>query len=193
MKKRPVVGSKASPIPEGFKQIVQVKSGSRHTYILCTKIVSTEFGKFPCSYRIRKDTLRKDNLEEALQHTCFTCSLDRFNISDPKKKVNEDKSPNEMLALKLAEITGKHALSLETAIGKCMKNLLISAIRIGQQYPTANIEDLLPSMNRRSFTKQLIKIGMEKYEEFKKVYLKYKFVSVNVVLFFVLCHIYEVK
>ena len=98
------MGSKASPIPEGFKQIVQVKSGSRHTYILCTKIVSTEFGKFPCSYRIRKDTLRKDNLEEALQHTCFTCSLDRFNISDPKKKVNEDKSPNEMLALKLAEI-----------------------------------------------------------------------------------------
>ena len=37
---------------------------------------------------------------------------------------------------------------------------MISAIRIGQQYPTANIEDLLPSMNRRSFTKQLIKIGM---------------------------------
>ena len=183
MLRLPLRQKNATPIPAGFRQIRIKKPGERkgHTYIECCAKIHTKNGDFDCSFSKRKDKLPKDvPLEEALAHRCFNNNLDRY-LSEQNE--NDDLSiagTGDLIETKLAILTGRHGISLEAAVGKLMRNLLLTAIKIGQQNPSIEGELLLPVLNRKSFTKSLIKKGKELYDEYKEQYLKYKFISLNV-------------
>ena len=89
IKRRAISSKKASAVPPGFKQISIMPTGGKkaHTYIECSRTVTTAHGTFPCSFSVRKDTIPKGDLEKALEHRCFTNTLDQF----VKKKARRHK------------------------------------------------------------------------------------------------------
>ena len=90
------------------------------------------------------------------------------------------KGPGEIVEAALISLTGKYSLSLQTAVSGLMRKLLLTAIKVGQQNPSVNPEELLPVFSRRSLTKTMIKKGKCLYETHKKKFLDYRFISLNV-------------
>ena len=182
MLKRALQQSKSTPIPVGYRQLSIKKPGCKkpHTYIECTRIIHSKHGDFPCCYSKRKDSVPKNvSLEEALHHKCFNNNLDRYVDKNVELEV-ETKEPSDAIKEKLYALTGRYGIAIEIAVGKLMRNLIFTAIKIGQENPTADIETLTPLLNRKSFTKDLIRRGKLLYEEVKNQYLEYKFVCLNV-------------
>lgn len=165
MLKKALQKGKATKIPPGFRQF-RIKG---HTHIECCSIIHTEHGDYPCCFSKRKDSLPKNiPLEESLSHKCFNNTLDMYLEPKSQNEENIHSEPSEIIINKLAWLTGKHGISLETAVGKLMRNLILTAIRIGQQNPAVDAEILIPAISRKTFTRNLIKQGKALYEEYKK-------------------------
>ena len=61
-----------------------------------------------------------------------------------------------------------------------MKNLIQSANKIGQEHPDLCIDDLMPTLNRRTFTAQLIIQGKQLFKEKFKIFQKIGYVSLAI-------------
>ena len=170
-------------LPSGFTYVhIQDKSRKR-SFIKCTLQIKTSRGTYPCGFIKRTDTLSKElPLNEQLKHKCFNCTLDRYNwASTTQQEIAENGNKiSDILTKALAALTGKQCLSIRTSTSPYMSDLLRTAIRLGQQFPDIDPDDLLPSMNRKSFTINLIIKGKELYNQIFVIYKEYKFAALAV-------------
>ena len=91
---------------------------------------------FPCSFLKRCDNVtNKLPLLTQLDHKCFNQTLDRFaNTDNSNREIQENGTKmNHAFTKALAALTGSQCLPVRTAVSPLMKNLIQSAIKIGQQ------------------------------------------------------------
>ena len=170
-------------LPEGFAY-VHVKDKKRNrSFIKCTLKIKTPNGTYPCGFIKRTDVFSKDlPLNEQLKHKCFNCSLDRYNWgSQMQREISENGTTvSDVLSKALAALTGKQCISIRTATSPLMENLLKTAITLGQKFPDIDPNNLLPTLNRKSFTAELIERGKKLYDQKIEIYKQYKFAALAI-------------
>ena len=166
---------------EGFYYKME-KGESRNRKVICcnAKIRGPDNNLYECKFKLRKDRIRKNATEEEikalLKHKHYNQSLDAFII-----RTNRDNClTTDSLTKKLAVFSGKYNISLEASVSNSMKKLLVAAFTLGQQHPTANPQDIIPSLNRKTFTKQLISEGVELFDEIIEKYKQYRFAALAI-------------
>ena len=69
---------------------------------------------------------------------------------------------------------------MEAVISKYLRSVLVTAFQLGQQHPNSNPEEFIPSLNRRSFTKSLIREGRAIYQDVLNQYKRYRYIALAV-------------
>jgi hypothetical protein len=174
-------GSRTLPAPSGYSQYVHdsTQQNPGKCYIHCINTIEDSTGrKFQCQQEFRKDRLPKDpaELEKYLRHKCFNQSLDRFM----QRKKEIPILPKNSLRSALLNVAGKENLSLYTAAGKPLHDLILKSIIIGQQNPDVDPETLFPPYSRKTLTAEFIQMGQKLYLKFLKQYLFHKNIALSI-------------
>ena len=161
-------------VPPGFKVIFKNDEKRRRKYYQCKTTLTLPNGKSgDCYFQKRSDGITAQNWQEKLKHKCSHQDITSFF------KTYQPKSESSIIDA-LIQVTGKHNLSLETAVSHSMRKLILSAVILGQNNPRSNPSDLIPSLNRKSFTRDLIQKGMSLFDEFIAQYRQFHFVAMSI-------------
>ena len=153
----------------GFSEVSVVDGGRKRLFLVCNTQITNHLGKkCRCNFRIRKDKVPKDDMEASsvINHKCSSSRIEDY-LPPPK---NEDLSIDE-ITKQLILFTAKSNLSLENATGPVMHNFLINLIKFSQSNPNKDPISLVPTTNRKAFTKMLINEGKGLYDKVLEEYI----------------------
>jgi hypothetical protein len=80
----------------------------------------------------------------------------------------------------LISITGKTNLSLEAASSQTLRNMILTAIRVGQENPTVEPGSLFPMTSRRVLTAQFIDADRRLYDYHLGHYRAHHFIALAI-------------
>ena len=164
-------------LPPGFVEVTRNERTRPRKYIQCTHQIISRNGKtYQCQFAKRSDNLKGKDLNIALQHIHFNSDLTQYF----QKEIDTKDEPKTVLSDQLARFTGKFNLPLESVVSNSMKKVLLTTIKLAREFPAIPAEQLLPSLNRKSFTKTLIQSGLSIYKDIIEQYKKLKYISISV-------------
>lgn len=139
------IAKKSNAIIEGLPEdyiVLSVPVGnSTKLFIFCQKKLSN--GEY-CDFCIRRDSLKGD--PEKLKHICK--HINRLKFLEKPEKTN----PFKNLSQSVNKFTATANLSFKQVTSKDFREVILSAISLGQENHSADPEMLFPKVSRKSFT-----------------------------------------
>ena len=168
----------------------KAKEGKNY-YCYCNATQDRIDGQYKCNFRKREYELKKD-IAEKIIHVCTykkkVTGTERtistyFHKENTDVLVNCSKQTDEItyedILTKVAILVGKRNLSLEAGASIELLEIIKSAIRYGQQYSKAKIDDIFKKFSAYTVRKYLIAASIDINKEQFRVFSELKYVGVS--------------
>lgn len=148
---------KDSSIPKRYDQISVTVGSSRHTYLVCNRIIKDNI---MCDFCVRRDSYIKEH-EKFDNHKCMSLQIERFF----NQKAHTEELTIEQLTAKIIEFFGQNKLSLNIISSDTFKEMCLALIKKGQANPLQDPATLLSLTSRTTFTKCFIQYSKELFNQ----------------------------
>lgn len=153
-----------SRIPRSLDQYSLKSGNEKKIYLICNKIIHNTLR---CEFSVRKDVFIESPLKYA-EHKCFAGNIENYFHHEEQYQNLDDVTKS------LINFIGTAKLPMNTLSSDSFKKFMASLVKLGQSNPTAHIQQLVPSIPRKTFTKHFIQTSNEIFNEKLKKYVDAK-------------------